>query len=411
MHVATPAAPAAAGAEAPRAPGVRARAAQLFARHHVLPAIVLVVLVAVSGAMFLALRGVVHTQERRLLHERAEELGAYLQASTTQTSSQLAAAGQDVAADGPHAKLFPALATPLAATGAVVSVAQRFGASYRTVTSVGGTANGVQPLNRMQRDLVARAVRAGGLVYSLYPGVGGTHIVEAVPAPSAKTPTVALLDTLLPPPRPIPTTKDSPYRELDVVLYASTKPDPSRIVLISGAIPAASSNPVRVVIKVGASKVLLVAVGHHALVGTFTQSVPWIVFISGLVLAVLLAVLVEVLTRRRAYALGLVEQRTRAMYQAQLAAEAANRSKSEFLSRMSHELRTPLNAVLGFSQLLELDELDADQEKAVGQITKGGRHLLDLINEILDISQIETGKLALSPEAVRIGDIIGETST
>jgi signal transduction histidine kinase/CheY-like chemotaxis protein len=275
---------------------------------------------------------------------------------------------------------------------------------------VGGTTNGVTPLNDVQRELVARAVRAGGLVYSLYPGIGGTHIVEAVPAPSAKTPTVALLDTLLPPPRPIPTTKDSPYRELDVVLYASTEPDPSRIVLISGAIPATSRNPARVVIDVGASKVLLVAVGHHALVGTFAQSVPWIVFTSGLVLAVLLAVLVEVLTRRRTYALGLVEQRTRAMYQAQLAAEAANRSKSEFLSRMSHELRTPLNAVLGFSQLLELDELDAGQEQAVGQITKGGRHLLDLINEILDISQIETGKLALSPEAVRIGDIIGETA-
>jgi hypothetical protein len=83
--VATPAAPAAAGDDALRAPGVRARAAQLSARHHVLPAIVLVVLVAVSGAMFLALRGVVHTQERRLLHERAEELAAYLQASTTRT--------------------------------------------------------------------------------------------------------------------------------------------------------------------------------------------------------------------------------------------------------------------------------------------------------------------------------------
>jgi CheY-like chemotaxis protein len=76
---------------------------------------------------------------------------------------------------------------------------------------------------------------------------------------------------------------------------------------------------------------------------------------------------------------------------------------------MSHELRTPLNAVLGFSQLLELDELTPDQDQAVGQITKGGRHLLDLINEILDISQIETGKLALSPEAVRVGALVAET--
>jgi CheY-like chemotaxis protein len=91
-----------------------------------------------------------------------------------------------------------------------------------------------------------------------------------------------------------------------------------------------------------------------------------------------------------------------------MAAEAANQSKSEFLSRMSHELRTPLNAVLGFSQLLELDELTPDQEQAVGQITKGGRHLLDLINEILDISQIETGKLTLSPEAVNVREVVAE---
>ncbi len=370
----------------------------------------LVVLIAASGAMFLVLRGVVHSQERRLLHERAEELGAYLKASTTQTSSQLAAMGQDIAAGGPGASLFATLAAPLAANGGTVSVAQRNGAAFETVTSVGSTASGPVPLNVAQQRLVQRAVRAGGLVYTLYPGTGGTHIVEAVPAPSATTPTVAFLDTLLPPPRPIPTTKDSPYRELDVVLYASTKPVANRIVLISGAIPKASSDPAHVVISIGASKVLLVAAGHHALVGSFAQSVPWLVFVSGLALAVLLAVLVEVLTRRRAYALNLVEQRTRAMYQAQLAAEAANHSKSEFLSRMSHELRTPLNAVLGFSQLLELDDLTAEQEQSVGQITKGGRHLLDLINEILDISQIETGKLTLSPEAVRIADVISETA-
>jgi CheY-like chemotaxis protein/anti-sigma regulatory factor (Ser/Thr protein kinase) len=64
--------------------------------------------------------------------------------------------------------------------------------------------------------------------------------------------------------------------------------------------------------------------------------------------------------------------------------------------------------VLGFSQLLELDQLTPDQDQAVGQITKGGRHLLDLINEILDISQIETGKLTLSPEAVNVREVVAE---
>jgi PAS domain S-box-containing protein len=90
------------------------------------------------------------------------------------------------------------------------------------------------------------------------------------------------------------------------------------------------------------------------------------------------------------------------------AAERANRSKSEFVSRMSHELRTPLNAVIGFAQLLQLDDLTAEQRESVDYILKGGRHLLDLINEILDIAHIETGRLKLSPEPVRLSEALTE---
>ena len=99
----------------------------------------------------------------------------------------------------------------------------------------------------------------------------------------------------------------------------------------------------------------------------------------------------------------------RAQREAQEAAEAANRSKSQFLSRMSHELRTPLNAVLGFGQLLEMGSLDAAQRDSVEHILKGGRHLLDLINEVLDISRIEAGELSLSPEPVLAAELIRES--
>ena len=93
--------------------------------------------------------------------------------------------------------------------------------------------------------------------------------------------------------------------------------------------------------------------------------------------------------------------------EARVAAESANQAKSEFLSRMSHELRTPLNAVLGFAQLLEFD-LPASEQDNVRQIRRAGVHLLNLINEVLDIARIEAGQLALSPEPVRVSDVVSE---
>ena len=90
-------------------------------------------------------------------------------------------------------------------------------------------------------------------------------------------------------------------------------------------------------------------------------------------------------------------------------AERANRAKSEFLSRMSHELRTPLNAILGFSQLLELDDLTDAQHEGVRHIISGGRHLLGLINEVLDIARVESGHVEMSPEAVNVTTLVDET--
>jgi protein-histidine pros-kinase len=89
-------------------------------------------------------------------------------------------------------------------------------------------------------------------------------------------------------------------------------------------------------------------------------------------------------------------------------AEEANHAKSEFLSRMSHELRTPLNAILGFSQLLTLEALSDEQHDSVDHVLRAGRHLLELINEVLDISRIEAGRLSLSSEPVSVDDVLRE---
>ena len=104
-----------------------------------------------------------------------------------------------------------------------------------------------------------------------------------------------------------------------------------------------------------------------------------------------------------------LETANRELQQAKNAAEQAYRAKSEFLSRMSHELRTPLNAILGFAQILEASKLGPRQQANVGHIHSAGRHLLDLINEVLDIAKVEGGQLNISLEAVVLSEFVSET--
>lgn len=97
------------------------------------------------------------------------------------------------------------------------------------------------------------------------------------------------------------------------------------------------------------------------------------------------------------------------LLEAQQSAESANAAKSEFLSSVSHELRTPLNAVLGFAQLIERDKqtpLSPRQRERLGYVRKAGEHLLHLIDDILDLSRIESGNVAMSPEPVDIEDVM-----
>jgi len=104
----------------------------------------------------------------------------------------------------------------------------------------------------------------------------------------------------------------------------------------------------------------------------------------------------------------LVKQRTQELEQEKLISETANRAKSEFLTYMSHELRTPLNSILGLSNLL-LEQifgpLNEKQQQYIAGISSSGQHLLNLINDLLDLSKIEAGKEELSLETIQVEEV------
>jgi signal transduction histidine kinase/ActR/RegA family two-component response regulator len=378
--------------------------------------VVLVLLAGLSVGGFAVTRSAIRGAESRLLDERAGEVGVLLTSSISGLRTTLDLAGESYSALGSPGPGFTAIADSLvkgAVTGVGVATIDEQGA---TVGAAVGTAPPIgEALSGDWLRLARRAAARQDLVTAIVsdPSSGRSRFLLAFGRADGL---VVYEESVASPRTPLPSTADSPYRELEVALYRSPRVDDDQLILTTSKSLPLTGRTDRRTLEVGAERWSMVTAAGEPLSSSLALSVPWIILGGGLFATVVAAAVVLMLVRRREYAVALVDERTadlrsamKDLEVARQAADAANQAKSVFLSRMSHELRTPLNAVIGFAQVLQMGRLDPEQQDEVHQILKGGNHLLALINEVLDISRIESGDLALSPEAVLVGEVVAET--
>ena len=381
---------------------------------------VMIFMTACSISLFFVIRSSVADQERRILQEHAGELNLLLDQSIQSIGDLLPLAGEAVPSSGHATRSFDQIGRSIVGQVSTSSVAivRRTGVVYRTAARVGKEAIG-PTISGGEAVVLRRASRTKGLVSGIVHPDGGRTLLLALAMPNGlfvlEESDLGPVTTNAPPP------PAAPFGDVNLAFYASAHPTPAALILISGTLPTGLVD--RQSLSVGADHWLILVSARTPLVGTLTNELPWVALLAGLLLTMLVVALIEGLARRRSYALQLVETRTselrsslseqgrlqEAERAARHEAERANRVKSQFISRMSHELRTPLNSVIGFGQLLERDQLSDDQKDSVEHILKGGKHLLALVNEVLDIARIEAGDLALSPEPVHVADMLSET--
>jgi signal transduction histidine kinase/ActR/RegA family two-component response regulator len=370
--------------------------------------LVLVLSVAATVAVSLVARSAVATQQRQMLHERTTEAGLVVGGLYVAMGANLSELATFTQKELWSPASFAPLATPLLGAANTIGVLRVTGTRVSVLASVGaGPAAGVN-ITDGRAALARRALSAKGMVTAVLDDGQGRRLNYALASGSDRVVYETLrldLSTVS------ASSSTGAFGDIRGAVYASSVPDPAFLVVTTVSKLPISGQTERQRLTVGADQWLIITESKGPLVGPLTAKSPWALLAGGLLTSLLATVLVETLVRRRRYALALVDERTLELREATNVAELANRAKNDFLSRMSHELRTPLNAILGFSQLLELDELDETQRKSVAQIIKGGRHLLALINDILDISRIEGGNLAMSLEPVRVDEVMAETVT
>ena len=369
--------------------------------------VLVVLLIAAVGAAW-ATRSVVHDQEHRLLRERASEVNVILQTATSAVQTQLANAGtaarltngsQDAFAQATKSDV---ATTPGLLTEALLAASPDNPDGFVVEAAV-GPANKVGDVITDERTTTIRtALAAGGKLASSRVLIvdGAKALVLAAGPPIAPPGHVILRETKLSPAGQSRTAQARPFSELNVVLYASKTAEKSQAILSAGKLKVPlQGDVVNQRFNLGVTPWLLSVSAQHPLVGSLASRTPWLVLLSGILGALLMAYLLEVVLRRRDYALALVDERTAALKSSLAALESTQEQlvRSERLaavgqlaSAVGHELRNPLGVISNSLYLLRgatADNGDERMQRHLGTAEREVAAATLIISDLLDFAR------------------------
>jgi signal transduction histidine kinase len=355
-------------------------------------------LVAIAALSALTARSVVHDQERRLLKERAAEAGLVVSSDFGSIQSTLGSLGAIARLSGSSPAEFTRLATPQtpgkAATPTALVQSTPAGTVVRAAVGAGLTAGEVVTGPRLAA--IQQAMSHTGLATTTVLGRTPDVSIGLALGPPQAPPGYAVYEEFSIPPNAA-AAEGSAFSELSVAIYVVGRPDPAQLLLTNGPLP--HGTVVDQPVKVGTTPWLLVVGARRPLVGSLATDTPWILFAVGLLGAFLVAAVIEVLGRRRDYALGLVADRTSALRaslvelestQAQLVRQERLAAVGELASTVGHELRNPLGVITNSLYLIRNGTAGTADDRLRRQLATAEREVAAatlIVSDLLDFAK------------------------
>ena len=366
-----------------------------------LTTLLVVGLLAATSGLAAYSRDVVRDQEGRLLNQRAAEVSALLSLSTSVVQEAFRSLTTVVQVAGADSGAFNGSAAQAVAARVfgAVAVVQADGTGYRIITARGAGLDAGGPVPAAATAALDRASPTGVFTATPVYRVGDSRRVGYATLVAGVTPKTLLYgeSVLGDPVLPAQGEQDRLFGDLYGALYVGTEPDPAAMVIVSPGFREEAGNATRPV-RVGADQWLVSVSAKRPLVGSVAARQPWLVLIGGLLTSLLLAALVEVLLRRRRYAMGLVDERTAQLQdtirdldaaQERLVRQERLAAIGELSSAVGHELRNPLgvlsNVVYLLSTKLGRDDPWLDRQLRTAEREVGAATLI--VSDLLEYAK------------------------